>query len=155
MLETSALVTLYGGQFILSTHLIKSNYVLFTVTVELCWPLVWQNKIDITVFMIFISLILFGDFCQKCFINMLGPHQLEIVNNKNQAIAMKWKQSYFWSFLLIDTLKPGHKSVLKTPSSQRTKNECPYNYENISMLLSGQNVRICMGINSSTLNLNI
>ena len=63
MLETSALVTLYGGQFILSTHLIKSNYVLFTVTVELCWPLVWQNKKDITVFMIFISLILFGDFC--------------------------------------------------------------------------------------------
>ena len=30
-----------------------------------------------------------------------------------------------------------------------------HNYENISMLLSGQNVRICMGINSSTLNLNI
>ena len=67
---------------------------------------------------------------------------------------MKWKQSYFWSFLLIDTLKPGHKSVLKTPSSQSTKKSA-HNYENISMLLSGQNVRICMGINSSTLNLNI
>ena len=40
----SALETLYGGQFTLSTRLINPNYVLFTVTVEICWPLVWQNN---------------------------------------------------------------------------------------------------------------
>ena len=46
MLETLAQEILYGGQFTSSFHLVKPNYVLVTV---------WQDNIDITVFMKFIS----------------------------------------------------------------------------------------------------
>ena len=42
MLETLAQEILYGGQFTSSFHLVKPNYVLVTV---------WQDNIDITVFL--------------------------------------------------------------------------------------------------------
>ena len=67
---------------------------------------------------------------------------------------LKQSELFFLVVSLIDTLKPEHKSVFKATSSQHT-NKGVHNYENISMLLSGQNVRIFMGINSCTLNLKI